>query len=360
MTRIVSHPLNLAGLPIHPSNPVLGGDRMKRARKKTVSNGEIRAVQNPQQVESTVAVSADEDDPHGLWKFTMSLPDVQNFMATDWNRILPPDVATTFLGVAIAVACGYTGDYLWKDLTGFVEGVMRPVPTPEQKPVVDFLVKRFKDYYGEYERTPKGLVKVLTDLGLVILYQVKGKDVMEIPAVLPTAEERLNLCMVDVDEKVVFKARYRDNAGPRERVTYDQVPAIKRMLNAGWARHLPPDLSYAFMAAAAVAVSRCTGALMWENIEDLWKAQREHKNPLLPKRKADEVEERFREEYARPFKRTARGAISVLLDLGLLVKSKVDGEDFLEVPDILPTPDMRLFLTEVEKGILAERLKIVI
>lgn len=333
---------------------------MRKGRKKTVSSGVIRAVQNPQQAESVATVFPVEDDPHGLWKFTMDLPDVQRFMATDWSRILPPDVATTFFGVAIAIACGYTGNYLWRDLTGFVEGVMRPIPTPEQKPVVDFLIKRFTDYYGEYERSAKGLVKVLTDLGLVILHQVRGEDVMEIPAVLPTAEERLNLCMADVEEKIVFKARYRDNAGPRERVTYDQVPAIRRMLNAGWGRHLPPDLSYAFMSAAAVSVGKCTGALMWENIEDLWKAQREHKNPLLPKRKAEEVEQRFREEYARPFKRTARGAIDVLLDLGLLVRSELDGEDFLEVPDILPTPDMRLFLTEAEKGILAERLKIVI
>ena len=333
---------------------------MKKTRRKTASNRKTSPVRQLGQADGGLITIAPEGDPHGLWKHTMSLPDVQNLMATDWGRILPPDVATTFLGVAIAVALGYTGDRLWNDLTGFVEGVLRTVPTPEQKPVVDFIVKRFKDYYGEYERTPKGLVKVLTDLGLVVLYQRKSEDVMEIPTVLPSAEKRLNLCMVDVDEKVVFKARYRDHAGPRERVTFDQVPAIRRMLNAGWARHLPPDLSYAFMAAAAISVGKCTGDLMWENVEDLWKAQREHKNPLLPKRKAIEVEERFREEYARPFTRTARGAIDVLLDLGLLVKTRLRGEEFLDVPDILPTPDMRLFLTEAEKGILEERLKIVI
>lgn len=299
-------------------------------------------------------------DGEVVWALAIKLPAVQNLTALGWHRFLPPELAVTFVGCAIAAASGYTGDRLWAELDEFIEGVLRFKAGEDTKPIVDFIDKRFRDYYGEYERSPMGLVKALIDLGLVVLKQEEGQDVLEIPSQLPTPEKRLNLCMADRDEQVVLKARYRDDAGPRQRVYWDEVPAIKRMMNAGWARHLPPDIAIAFMVAAAVSVGRCTGNLMWENIEDLWKAHKENGTPLMPKRKELEVEDRFRAEYGRPFVRTARGAVQVLLELGLLVLKEVDGEDFLEVPEVLPTPDMKLYLTDEEKGLLAERLKITI
>lgn len=293
-----------------------------------------------------------------LWDDTTSLPPVQDLMSLNWHRYLPPSVAVTFLGVAIALENRLTGDRLWREMEAFVQGVLRTAPTPKQKPYVQFVEKRFNDYYGDYERTTRGLVKVLTDLGLVVQYQRKGQDVMEIPAVLPKPETRLGLCVADLPGPVVFKARHRTDAGPRNRVMFEDLPAINQMLNAGWARHLPPDVAHAFLAAAAVSVGKCTGDLMWDNIEDLYKAQTEFKAPLMPKKKAQEVEKRFADEYGRPYEKTARGAIAVLLDLGILVQSQVDGKDFLEVPEVLPTPDLRLVLSEKEKGLLAERLKI--
>lgn len=286
------------------------------------------------------------------------LPAVQNLIALGWHKFLPPELAVTFLGCAIAAKTRYRGDELWRELNEFVEGVVRFRAGEEAKPVIEFIDKRFRDYYGEYERTPMGLIKTLIDLGLVVLKQEEGQDVLEIPSQLPTPEKRLNLCMADRDEQIVLKARYRDDAGPRQRVYWDEIPAIKRMMNAGWARHLPPDIAIAFMVAAAVSIGHCTGTLMWENIEDLWKAQKEQGTPLMPKRKELEVEDRFRAEYGKPFIRTARGCVEVLLELGLLVLRDLDGEDFLEVPDVLPTPDMKLYLSEEEKGLLAERLKI--
>lgn len=332
---------------------------MKRTRRKSVpSEGTRSAVSKPQRLaDDTTAVAIADAEQEDCDRTTF-IPNVQRLMASDWYGILPLEVATGFVGVSIGLYHGRNGQLLWDDMMDFIGEVLAVEPGPEEKPVVDFIIKRFKDYYGEYERTPEYILRVLADLGLIVISEVDGEKTFEIPAVLPSAEERLGLCMVDVDEKVVFKARYRNDAGPRQRVTYDDVPAIRRMLNAGWARHLPPDLSYAFMAAAGVAVSKCTGDLMWDNIEDLWKAQREHKNPLMPKRKAAEVEARFLEEYGRQFTHTARGCIDVLLDIGLLVKKRLRGEDFLDVPKIIPTPDMRLFLSETEKEILAERLKI--
>ncbi len=339
-----------------------GGDRMKKIVEKTA----VRAARARRSTRrSSVGrrptslqdyITAPNLKP--LWRYTVSLRPVQNMMALGWHRFLPAAVGTTFLGIAVAVECGFKGDKLWEELDGFIEGVLRAEPDPEQKPKVDFIDRRFRDYYGDYERTPVGILKVLTDLGLIILRQKDGQDVIEIPANLPNPETKLGLCVADMDETVVFKARYRNGGGPRCRVMFSDLPAIRQLLNAGWGRHLPPDLVYAFFAAASVSVGRCTGKLMWENIEDLWKAQREHKHPLMPKRKELEVEARFREEYARTFTRTARGAVDVLLDLGLLVMNQVDGEDFLEVPEILPTPDMRLFLSEAERSLLAERLKI--
>jgi len=338
---------------------------MKKNRKRSGRKSVGKASRRTQSVAGEAAGTPEADDlvmPDGevMWSVASRLPAVQSLIALGWHRFLPPELAVSFVGCAIAAVVRYTGDRLWKELDEFIEGVLRVKPRDDAKHVLDFIEKRFRDYYGEYERTPMGLVKTLIDLGLVVLKQEEGQDVLEIPSQLPTPEKRLNLCMADRDEEIVLKARYRDDAGPRQRVYWDDVPGIKRMMNAGWARHLPPDIAIAFMVAAAVSVGRCTGTLMWENIEDLWKAHKENGTPLMPKRKELEVEDRFRREYGRPFVRTARGAIQVLLELGLLVLKEVDGEDYLEVPEVLPTPDMKLYLNEEEKTLLAERLKITI
>ncbi len=301
-----------------------------------------------------------EDDLKALWDRTMGLPPVQNLIAQKWHVYLPPAVATTFLGVALTLDDKLKGDWFWLELEGYVSGVLRAQMPPEKASHVEFIDKRFRDYYGDYDMSFKGLLKVLRDLGLIVQYHRRGQDIIEIPTILPTPEDRLGLCLVDVDEHVTFKARYRNDGSPRHHVEMGDVPAIKQMLNAGWGRHLPSDVAQAFMAATAVSINGIVGDVMWENIEDLYKAQVEYKRPLMPKRKAEEVQKRFAEEYGKPYEKTARGAIAVLLDLGLLVLTTLDGEDYLVPPEVFPTPDLKLSLSDKEKYLLAERLKIIL
>jgi len=320
---------------------------------KRAKSDKVEREDRPCPSHSNVIVGEMED----LWEVAASLPSVQSLVAMNWHRYLPADVGTTFLGAAMAAECKLGGECLWEQLNEFCEGVIRATPPPQENTYGDLVAKRFVDYYGEYERTTRGLIKVLIDLGLVTMRDVKGKDILEIPESLPRPDDRLSLCIADVNEPVVFKARFRENAGPRNRVMMGELPAIKRLLNTGWSRHLPLDLVYAFFAAAAVSAGGCTGDLMWENIDDLWNAQRAHKVQLIPKSKALEVETRFLAEYGHGYEKTSRGSVDVLLELGLLSLTQVDEKDYLDVPEKLPTPDMRLYLSGEERVILSDRLK---
>ncbi len=102
-----------------------------------------------------------------------------------------------------------------------MKGILRAEISPEKESYVEFLDNRFRDYYGDYERSTEGMLKVLRDLGLIVQYHRRGLDIIEIPTVLPTPEDRLGLCLADAGEHVTFKARHRDDGSPRHHVETD-------------------------------------------------------------------------------------------------------------------------------------------
>lgn len=65
------------------------------------------------------------------------------------------------------------------------------------------------------------------------------------------------------------------------------------------------------------------------------------------------MERRFNQEYGKPWSDTLTGLLTLLEDLGLVVRDKDEaGEEHLRIPDALPLPEDRLNLSKAEKAML--------
>jgi hypothetical protein len=137
----------------------------------------------------------------------------------------------------------------------------------------------------------------------------------------------------------------------------DDLPEVRRLLDRGWSRHLPQELAAMFIVVAAVNAGGCRGDLMWLNIQDLYDQAILSGPPFLPPSVKREIAARFADEYGKPYRKTVRGAVNVLVELGLVIRCERDGQEALGIPESLPYPDERLNLNAQEKEILAARRK---
>ncbi len=313
---------------------------------------------------------------------TLALPVVEKALRMGWFHELPPALFVAFETVALTDFIGLTGESQWKGIEDVCTGALRYIPTQRQKEFLDKFEPWFEETYGGYERTPAGLVKCLIDLGLVVKGRLNKDERLYIPDVLPEPFSRTWIKGDDSAEGVMRKrlsrlrqanseqpvtvihAKHRNQSGEvdkhanpatRVRVLMDDLPEIQRMLDLGWARHLPFELSAMYLIIAAVSKGRCRGKLMWNNIKDLYSQGRRAGPPYFPPPMKKEVAERFAEENGKPHKKSVRGAVQDLIDLGLVVKYQEEGEDVLVVPEVLPSPDTRLNLGPREKQFLEER-----
>ncbi len=151
----------------------------KTRRKSTPKEGtgpvrfvyKLSASEASQAFEPSESSATDEED----WDSISVMPGVPGLEMSVWHTFLPPEVIAGFIGVSIGLEHGRNGRELWDDMMDFIGGVLRVEPGPEEKPMVDFIIKRFKDYYGEYDRTPSGILRVLADLGLIVISQTDGE-----------------------------------------------------------------------------------------------------------------------------------------------------------------------------------------
>ena len=313
---------------------------------------------------------------------TLALPNVEKALRMGWFHELPPALFVAFETVALTDFLGLIGESQWKGIEDVCTGALRYKPTPRQQEYLDKFEPWFKKTYGGYEKTPAGLVKCLIDLGLVVKGQLNKEARLYIPDVLPEPFSRIGIKGDDSPETgmkkrlsrlrqanseepiTVIHAKRRNqsgdvdgNANPatRVRVMMDDLPELQRMLDLGWARHLPVELAAMYLIIAAVSKGKCRGRLMWNNIKDLYSQGRRAGPPYFPPPMRKEVAKRFAEEYGKPHRKSVRGSVQDLIDLGLVVKYQEEGEDVLMVPEVLPSPDTRLNLSPREKQFLEER-----
>ncbi|MGI6631892.1 MAG: DUF6042 family protein [Bacillota bacterium] len=138
----------------------------------------------------------------------------------------------------------------------------------------------------------------------------------------------------------------------RTAAMWTALPQVRQLLSLGWHRHLPPEAGMTFTSIVILWWSGCKGKEMWEWLST-WHT--EGKNYKPDPRQAcakEDVERRFAAEYGKPYKKTLRGLIQLLIDLGLVSQSKCDGEDVLEIPDLLPLPEDVLKLSKAERAYL--------
>lgn len=288
----------------------------------------------------------------------MSLPPVKKMMELGWSTELPPAIVVTFCAVSLASATGLTGDSMWDYVKGTCQEALRYVPTPQQQEYIDQINSYFEQVYGKYRRTPNGLVKVLSELGLVVRRRRNGEKVLEIPDALPLPDSPIGSNREDGEHSeplTVVRAPLRGSVADRIRVNTGDLSEVHRMGDAGWARHLPMDIASMFLIVAAISRRGIGGAYMWREVKSLYSQTRKAGPPYIPPPKRKEVAKRFAEEYGKPYDKSARGVVDVLVDLGLVERCDLDGEESLKVPEDIPSPDTRLKLSDYEKDLLAMR-----
>lgn len=75
---------------------------------------------------------------------------------------------------------------------------------------------------------------------------------------------------------------------------------------------------------------------MWDHIELLWLQSLNYVPSPAEREAIDDAESRFWRLYALDYERTAKGVVELLIELGLVIRYEIDGQEFLDVPDILP------------------------
>lgn len=91
---------------------------------------------------------------------------------------------------------------------------------------------------------------------------------------------------------------------------------------------------------------------MWKWLE---KWHMEAESCALDPRQAcakEDVERRFAEEYGKPYEKSLRGIVDLLVNLGLIYRETHQGEEVLRIPDLLPLPEDCLRLSRAEKAFL--------
>lgn len=119
-------------------------------------------------------------------------------------------------------------------------------------------------------------------------------------------------------------------------------------------RHLPSDIGVTFLFVIEVCLTQARGDRMRQYMEGLWAGAQRCRKTRREQRAIDESLERFESEYGKAWDKSLSGAIDVLVDLGLVVRYEIDGDEVLDVPDSIPTPEQRLNLNDEEKGYLLE------
>ncbi len=287
----------------------------------------------------------------------MNHPSVKQYTSLGWADEIPLPVSMTFVGVVLASLNGLAGEDMWEQIDKFVGSVTseRTKLGAMEREMEDKIESRFVFTHGAYERTTQAMVELLGERGLVIRGYREGLEVLDIPQVLPRPPGFTRSARA-CPETFTLKARPHGN-GPKVRVEMGDLPEVQQLLDHGWSRHLPQELAAIFMIVAAVNTGRCIGDLMWLNIQDLYDQARRFGPPFLPPSAKRELAARFAEEYGKPYKKTKRGIIDVLVELGLITRYEREGQEALGVPESLPYPDERLNLNTQEKEILAARRK---
>jgi len=293
-----------------------------------------------------------------FWELTVSLPPVRKMMELGWSTELPPAIVVTFCAVSLASAMGLTGDSMWEYVKGTCQGALRYVPTPQQQEYIGKVDSYFERVYGKYRRTPKGMVKVLSELGMVVKRRRNGEEVLDIPDALPLPNSLIGSTPEDDEHSeplTIVRTPLRGSVADRVRVNTGDLSEVRRMVDAGWARHLPIDIASMFLIVAAISRGGIGGAHMWREIKNLYSQTRKVGLPYIPPPKRKEIAKRFAEEYGKPYDKSARGVVDALVDLGLVERYDLDGEESLRVPEDIPSPDTRLKLSDHEQDLLAMR-----
>lgn len=133
---------------------------------------------------------------------------------------------------------------------------------------------------------------------------------------------------------------------------WTSLPQVQQFLGLGWHRHLPAEAGVTFTSVAILGWSNCKGEEMWKWLE-IWhdQAQAYEPDPQQACAKED-VERRFAQEHGKPYDRSLRGIVDLLIELGLVYKDVQDGEEILKIPDLLPLPEDCLTLSRAERDFL--------
>jgi len=133
---------------------------------------------------------------------------------------------------------------------------------------------------------------------------------------------------------------------------WTSLPQIRQLLGLGWHRHLPPEAGVTFTSIAILGWSGARGGDMWRWLEK-WYSEAE-RYPLDPRQACakEDVERRFKEEYGKPYEKSVRGMVELLVDLGLVYRETEEGEEVLKIPELLPLPEDCLKLSKAERELL--------
>jgi hypothetical protein len=104
----------------------------------------------------------------------------------------------------------------------------------------------------------------------------------------------------------------------------------------GWIRCLPVEAGCTLLIVATVSALGLKGQEMWDHIELLWQQSMNYVPSPEEREAIDDVENRFLRVYALDYEKTSKGVVNLLMELGLVIRYKIDGEEYLDVPDILP------------------------
>lgn len=133
---------------------------------------------------------------------------------------------------------------------------------------------------------------------------------------------------------------------------WTSLPQVQQLLGLGWHRHLPAEAGVTFTSIAILGWSGCKGEEMWKWLER-WHVEAEI-HALEPRQACakQDVERRFAEEYGKPYEKSLRGIVDLLIELGLVYRDTEDGEEVLKIPVLLPLPEDCLRLSQAERTFL--------
>ncbi len=111
---------------------------------------------------------------------------------------------------------------------------------------------------------------------------------------------------------------------------------MARVMARGWLRCLPVEAGCMLLIVATASAIGLRGEEMWEHVETLWQQSKNYRPSSREQRALEDVEWRFKKMYGINYERTARGTVQLLIELGLVIRYEVEGEEVLDIPDILP------------------------